>query len=64
MRNPERKSATFSNRKKEINVVYAPEQMNGAEQKEHQFLNVGLGVHSEVILKIIESRKVKHKTAD
>ena len=41
-----------------------PGQDKSAAQKEHQFLNVGLGVHAEPILKLLEGRKVAHQTAE
>ncbi|MGR3914645.1 MAG: serine protease [Gammaproteobacteria bacterium] len=37
---------------------------NGATQKEHQFLNAGLGVHAEVILSFLQGAGVAHQTAE
>lgn len=37
---------------------------NGATQKEHQFLNVGLGVHAEVILSFLQGAGIAHQTAE
>lgn len=34
------------------------------EQKEHQFLNVGLGVHAELILNFLKHRGIEHQIAD
>ena len=39
-------------------------QHTGSQQKEHQFLNVGLGVHVEPILQLLQSREVAHQTVD
>ncbi|WP_424946608.1 S1 family peptidase [Candidatus Spongiihabitans sp.] len=41
-----------------------PGQGKSTDKKEHQFLNVGLGVHAESILQFLTSRKVAHQSAD
>ncbi len=41
-----------------------PDQGKSTKQKEHQFLNVGLGIHTESILNLLNSRSVAHQTAD
>lgn len=37
---------------------------NGGAQKEHQFLNVGLGVHAESILHFLQSAGVEHQSVE
>ncbi len=44
--------------------VPGQEQSKPRQQKEHQFLNVGLGVHAEPILQLLQSREVEHQTVD
>ncbi len=41
-----------------------PGQSESPAQKEHQFLNVGLGVHAEIILNFLKQRGVEHQVAD
>ncbi len=41
-----------------------PGQAPNLKQKEHQFLNVGLGVHAELILGFMDSRGVKYEAVD
>ncbi len=41
-----------------------PTRRKNVAQKEHQFLNVGLGVHTEPILRFLKSRGVEHQVAD
>ena len=41
-----------------------PSRRKGSEQKEHQFLNVGLGVHTELILSFLKHQGVEHQIAD
>lgn len=41
-----------------------PNQSKNTDKKEHQFLNVGLGVHSESILNLLSSRAVEHQVSD
>ena len=41
-----------------------PGQEKSTQQKEHQFLNVGLGIHVEQILKLLQSRDVAHQVVD
>ena len=41
-----------------------PGRGKAAEQKEHQFLNVGLGVHAELILNFLKHQGVGHRVAD
>ena len=40
-----------------------PSRRKGVEQKEHQFLNVGLGVHAELILHFLKRQGVEHRVA-
>lgn len=42
----------------------APTQHKNAEQKEHQFLNVGLGVHAELILHFLKHQGIEHQVSD
>ena len=41
-----------------------PGQDKGQKQKEHQFLNVGLGIHMEPILHFLQNRGVAHQTSE
>ena len=48
-----------------------PSQQNAAQksaqpsaQKEHQFLNVGMGIHAEHLLAVMQQREVKYQLAD
>ena len=42
----------------------APTRRKGETQKEHQFLNVGLGVHAELILNFLQRQGVEHQVGD
>lgn len=39
-------------------------QLKSGAKKEHQFLNVGIGVHTESILNLLNSRSVAHQVTD
>ena len=41
-----------------------PGQSKNPGAKEHQFLNVGLGVHAEIILNLLKQRGVEHQITD
>ncbi len=41
-----------------------PGQGKNPAAKEHQFMNVGLGVHAEIILNLLKQRDVEHQVAD
>ncbi len=41
-----------------------PGQTQSIKQKEHQFLNVGLGIHVEQILSLLNSRNIAHRVVE